>query len=158
MQVPCSRCNALNDAQARFCHNCGQALASGEPLAAHIGAVPPNPTAFAGVTGIGGPHSPQNTPQVVYPYSPLAGRSVLGGLSGVRPASGAFWAGVCLIALDIILCPCATAISLFAASESGAEDPATGWLQALSFASCLFIAGLSFGALLVFVGRPRRVY
>lgn len=168
LEFRCPRCGNPVRSNARFCATCGLDLMG-------AGLVPPPPAPAPA------PLPMELQPQIAVPAPPLPyipegtapnwvptaaipsvelprvrNASVIAALTPTKPATAAFWVGLVLLILALVLVACPTLLA-FALWVDPADQQAPGFFQgALGVSSCLFFGLLLPGMALVAVGRPRR--
>lgn len=153
----CPRCNNANTEGSPACASCGLPLGWPAPTTGPQASLSPSSSTPAnGVQPqqVGVP-SPSNT-GAPYPYSPLGGYSVLRSLGTAKPASSAFWVGLALLALALVLSICAFLFGLLGVSSAGAQDQSeftSSWALVIA---CFFLVFFIPAVVLIAAGRPRR--
>jgi hypothetical protein len=152
MTVGCPRCGAEVRQGARYCTKCGLDLGArpGPSLVAHDTVIS---TPVYVRTPESGSH--QESSGTLYPYSRLAGHSVVKALSPSAPAKGHFWVGLALFLGGFGLAACQVLLGLaLDLSADGAGSP-LGISAALAVSGCLMFVVSLVGATLIALGRPR---
>ena len=156
LEIRCPRCGTPGRGAARFCAVCGLDLMSAIPPPPQPPPVQsPLPYIPAGTAPVWpGPQPPERPLSGMPPTHP---QSVIAALTPSRPATGAFWVGLVLsiLALVLVACPALIAIAL---ALIPAEEASGGELQTvLGISSCLFLVLFVPGITLLAAGRPRRI-
>lgn len=167
--MQCPRCNTINAPEARFCRECGLSLHKAAATQANLPAAqpasPPHVTlAPVSPTLLPVPSRLAEAPPLSagaasippYPYSPVAGHSILQKLNVRRPATVPFWFGLFGLIAALLCCPASVAIILLGSEGRGIEDPAGFRTSVLTFSACTFFAAVLVAGFFLFIGRPRR--
>jgi hypothetical protein len=152
MTVGCPRCGAEVRQGARYCTKCGLDLGlrpgPSQPAPDVVTSAPVNirrPESASLHEAGGAP----------YPYSRLAGQSVVKALAPAAPAKGPFWVGLALFLGGFGLSACQILLGLaLDVSADGAQSP-LGIGGALAVSGCLMFFVSLVGATLIAAGRPR---
>jgi hypothetical protein len=165
--MQCPRCNAQNTPQARFCMSCGLQLGQAAPV--EVIPPPPQPNVPApplastssypaSVSSLPVQPVPPVAQQAVqYPYSALAGYSVLKAMGSHTPANALFWVGLVALFGNLLVCPCFVGLMLLGTDPSEAESADTFRATTFLVAGCLFAAFIVIGLALIAAGRPRKL-
>lgn len=170
-EIRCPRCGNTVRGGARFCAVCGLDLMGANVVASQPNVptpplqppsdIPPPPQMPPPL-----PYIPQGTPTVWAPPEVARGAavgvptivkgSIIAALTPSRPASGAFWTGLVLVILSLVLVACPSVVA-FAIAVDPVQESGGSFLQSVfGLSCCLFLGLLLSGAGLLAVGRPRR--
>jgi hypothetical protein len=136
MLARCPNCGTELNIEKRFCGKCGFDLTAQRPPE-----YKPAPSLPA---------------EPVYPYSRMAGVSVIRALVPPRVAGRGFWVGLYMLLLGLFLVVCPLVVSLALAVDQGGNEGTQLVLGALGVSGCSTLLLLVPGAALVVAGRPRR--
>lgn len=152
LEIRCPRCgNGIRDG-ARFCANCGLDLQSPIPPPPPQ---PPTPYVPSSVNPSWTAPS-QTSPEQPVMNVGVVGRSVVSALTPARPAGAAFWVGLVMSILALLLVACPTLLAFALAIDPAQEESGDLLRSALSVSCCLLGILLLPGLTLVLLGRPRR--
>ena len=117
-----------------------------------------NPDELASSSSVDKQHTaPGETPSgPAYPYSPLAGRSVVQALAPHSTPTRAFWTGLFMVLAGLVLVACPLLLGAALVVAQGAQGSTQLAVGALGLSSCFALVILLPGIALIMVGRARR--
>jgi len=136
MLARCPNCGSELNNDKRFCGKCGFGLSARRPPEY-------NP-------------APSSPAEPAYPYSRMAGVSVIRALVPPHVARRGFWIGLYMLLLGLFLVACPLLVSLALAVDQGGNEGTQLVLGALGVSGCSTLLLLVPGAALVAAGRPKR--
>jgi uncharacterized membrane protein YhaH (DUF805 family) len=92
----------------------------------------------------------------VYPFSAMAGRSVMNALLPSARPRGAFWVGVFMVLAGFVLVTCPLMLGVALVIAQGVQQPTQLALGAIGVSGFFVLVLLLPGVALIFRGRARR--